>query len=194
LKQGQSLFENFGNAVMNVFDKILNKMLDFATEAAFGGGSGAGGGFLGSLLGAVSGIFGGGNALGSGGGMNMTGFSGALIPHAKGGVIGSPMMFDMAGGKTGVAGEADMEGILPLQRGPDGSLGVQMYGGGGASGAPVNNVEVNNHYHLTGAISSEDVQKMVRGAAEQSAVQTRQAVRRELPSWLDEYSQNGALV
>ena len=30
-------------------------------------------------------------------------------------------------------GEAGPEAIMPLQRGPDGSLGVQMYGGAGVS-------------------------------------------------------------
>jgi hypothetical protein len=193
-RQGQSIFKTFGDSILNVLDRVLNKMLDFATDAAFGGGNQSGG-FLGSLLGMLGGVFGGKSAAlpGSAGGMDMRGFSGALIPHAKGGVIGSPMMFDMAGGKTGVAGEAGEEGVLPLARGPDGSLGVQMYGGGAAS-APINNVEVHNHYHLSGAVSSDDVQRMVRNGAEAAAQQTQDAVRRSMPSWLDQYQHEGAIV
>ncbi|WP_375256048.1 phage tail tape measure protein [Yoonia sp.] len=54
---------------------------------------------------------------------------GRVMPFAKGGVIGSPTTFPMRGG-TGLMGEAGPEAIMPLARGPDGSLGVR--GGGGA--------------------------------------------------------------
>ena len=47
---------------------------------------------------------------------------------ASGGVIGAPSYFPMLGGGTGLAGEAGPEAIMPLQRGPDGRLGVA--GGG----------------------------------------------------------------
>jgi hypothetical protein len=194
-QQGQSVFKTFGDAILNVLNRVLDKMLDFATQAAFGGGNGAGG-FFGNLLKIVGGSVGasaGGSGMASSASSLLGSIGAGLVPHAKGGVIGSPMMFDMAGGRTGVAGEAGQEGILPLQRGPDGSLGVQMYGDGQA-GASVNNVEVHNHYHLSGAISSDDVQKMVRSGSEAAATQTRDAVRRALPSWLNDYQQNGALV
>lgn len=54
---------------------------------------------------------------------------GRVMPFAKGGVIGTPTTFPMRGG-TGLMGEAGPEAIMPLARGPDGSLGVR--GGGGA--------------------------------------------------------------
>lgn len=52
---------------------------------------------------------------------------------AKGGsftntVVNKPTMFKHGGG-FGEMGEAGPEAIMPLQRGPDGSLGVKMYGG-----------------------------------------------------------------
>ena len=80
-----------------------------------------------------------------------SGFSGAL-PFAQGGVVGAdamfagggvlaaPAYFPLGGGRTGLAGEAGPEAILPLSRGPDGRLGVAA----GEGGAPVMvNVTIN---------------------------------------------------
>ena len=55
---------------------------------------------------------------------------GRVMPFAKGGVVSSPTSFPMRGG-TGLMGEAGPEAIMPLARGPDGSLGVR--GGSGSS-------------------------------------------------------------
>jgi len=52
-----------------------------------------------------------------------------VVPHAQGGVIASPIAFPLTGQRTGLAGEAGPEAILPLQRGPDGRLGVAAAGG-----------------------------------------------------------------
>lgn len=46
-------------------------------------------------------------------------------------ILNTPTPFGLAGGGVGVAGEAGPEAIMPLARGADGSLGVQMVGGGG---------------------------------------------------------------
>lgn len=54
--------------------------------------------------------------------------NGSIVPFATGGIIGSPMMFPMAGGKTGLAGEAGKEAILPLTRTSGGDLGVKTTG------------------------------------------------------------------
>ena len=51
--------------------------------------------------------------------------------YANGGVVGGPTTFPMVGGKTGLMGEAGPEAIMPLKRGVNGKLGVQMEGGGG---------------------------------------------------------------
>lgn len=62
-------------------------------------------------------------------------FQGASVtPYANGGVIDSPALFPLGAGRLGLVGEAGAEAILPLARGPDGSLGVR----GGGSAAPVN--------------------------------------------------------
>jgi phage-related minor tail protein len=55
---------------------------------------------------------------------------GMPVPFAQGGVISSPISFPLAGGATGIAGERGAEAILPLARGPDGSLGVRADAGG----------------------------------------------------------------
>ena len=56
---------------------------------------------------------------------------GTPVPFARGGVIASPTTFPLAGGRTGLAGEAGPEAILPLARGSDGRLGVRSQASGG---------------------------------------------------------------
>lgn len=76
---------------------------------------------------------------------------------ADGGVVGSPTTFQMSGGKTGLMGEAGPEAILPLKRGSNGKLGVQMSGGSGA-------VTVNNNINVTGSDAAAvrmEVAKMI---------------------------------
>ncbi len=58
--------------------------------------------------------------------------SGTPTAFAKGGVIASPTAFPLGGG-TGLAGERGAEAIMPLARGPDGSLGVAASGGNGVN-------------------------------------------------------------
>ncbi len=53
-------------------------------------------------------------------------------------IVSRPTAFGMAGGRTGVMGEAGPEAILPLARGADGSLGVRSVGGGGGTALQVN--------------------------------------------------------
>ncbi len=55
---------------------------------------------------------------------------GRVMPFAKGGIVTSPTTFPMKGA-TGLMGEAGPEAIMPLTRGPDGSLGVRSTGGQG---------------------------------------------------------------
>lgn len=69
---------------------------------------------------------------------------GNIVPFADGGIVGSPTFFPMAGGRTGVMGEAGEEGIFPLARTKDGKLGVR--GEGGRSNVTVNfNVHAKDH-------------------------------------------------
>jgi len=53
---------------------------------------------------------------------------GRVMPFAKGGVISNATAFPMRSG-VGLMGEAGPEAIMPLSRGPDGSLGVRAQSG-----------------------------------------------------------------
>ena len=53
---------------------------------------------------------------------------GSVKPYAKGGVVAAPTVFPMAGGDVGLMGEAGPEAIMPLKRGANGRLGVEVAG------------------------------------------------------------------
>jgi len=57
---------------------------------------------------------------------------GGIVPFASGGVVSAPTYFPL-GSNVGVMGESGAEAILPLQRAPDGRLGVAAAGGAGAT-------------------------------------------------------------
>lgn len=76
-------------------------------------------------------------------------FSGGdTVAFASGGVVGQTTMFPMAGGKTGMMGEAGPEAIMPLSRTANGDLGVRV--DSSSSGGTNLKVEINNY-------SGEDV-------------------------------------
>ena len=90
-----------------------------------------------SLTSGLTSLFSGGlNNLGIGGNAGAAD-AGPVQPFAKGGVIASPSFFPLGAGRTGLAGEAGAEAIMPLARGPDGRLGVA------ASNAAAGNVTIN---------------------------------------------------
>jgi len=82
----------------------------------------------GALAGGLGKLFSGGLSDASGDGAADAGAP--IQPFAKGGVIASPTYFPLSPGRTGLAGEAGPEAIMPLARGPDGRLGVAASGGG----------------------------------------------------------------
>ncbi|WP_420408900.1 phage tail tape measure protein [Hoeflea sp.] len=61
------------------------------------------------------------------------GVPGRIDAFADGGVVGGPTFFPMPDNGVGLMGEAGAEAILPLERGPDGRLGVAS----GRSAPPV---------------------------------------------------------
>lgn len=127
LWDGVSAWEAFGNAALNVLDNILSKMLDIGVDYLFDavGAAGTSGGTSKFSWGSVA------SSIGSW-------FSGSSAPAAAAnggaftnGVYNSPTLFKFAnGGQFGVMGEAGPEAVMPLRRGPDGSLGVQADGVG----------------------------------------------------------------
>jgi tape measure domain-containing protein len=108
-----------------VANLLASQLTDFLFGADFGKN--------GKLGGAVGDIFSGGGIGGffsglfnaNGNAFNQSG----LIPFANGGIVSSAVPFSFGGGKLGVMGEAGPEAILPLKRGSNGQLGVQMNGG-----------------------------------------------------------------
>lgn len=73
-----------------------------------------------------------------------------VIPFAKGGVVNSARYFPMAGGKTGLMGEAGAEAIMPLKRDANGKLGVAASGGGGGS------TQVNIYNETGGTVETKE--------------------------------------
>ena len=111
-----------GRSLTDVLGGLADKMVSTAYGAAVNPVTDHFGGLLaGGLNAAVSGLM----PFADGGSFSQ----GRVMPFAKGGVVSSPTTFPMRGG-TGLMGEAGPEAIMPLARGPDGSLGVR--GGGGA--------------------------------------------------------------
>ncbi|MBE3639733.1 phage tail tape measure protein [Mangrovicoccus algicola] len=114
-----------GMRVQDAFSRIGESMVNAAYSSAVNPVMKHFGGMLGSGVSAVmSGML----PFAKGGSFAQ----GRVMPFARGGVVSSPTAFPMRGG-TGLMGEAGPEAIMPLSRGPDGSLGVRAQGG-----APVN--------------------------------------------------------
>lgn len=149
LREGQSLLDSFGNAALNVLNKIADKLISMAVDdlvnQAFGGSGGSQGGFLKGIGGLFGGLFGGGETYGPPNPYFGPGFAngaafhaGNVIPFARGGVVSRPTLFPMANG-MGLMGEAGPEAVMPLRRGSNGKLGVQASGTGGGVVVIVNN-------------------------------------------------------
>ena len=103
-------------------------------------------------------------------------FSGGsqIQAYADGGVVGSPTFFGMSGGKTGLMGEAGPEAILPLKRGANGKLGVQMEGVGGG-------VTINQNINISTGVQQTvrtEIKSLMPQIAEQSKAAVLDAKRR----------------
>jgi hypothetical protein len=126
LTSGELSWRSFADAISGIAQNLAKRLIEAAFKPvetalinAFSGGGG-GAGFLGSLFGfARGGVF--------AGGQELTAF-------ARGGVVDRPTVFPFARG-IGLMGEAGPEAILPLRRGQDGRLGVEMNGASARSAA-----------------------------------------------------------
>ncbi|ESY42047.1 hypothetical protein X747_14815 [Mesorhizobium sp. LNJC384A00] len=124
---------------LDIFGSGAGKLGSALTQ--FPAAPGGGGGGFGGLFNMFGGLFGGGGGIGSfSAGVQADFASGALglglfangaafsrgnvVPFARGDVFSSPTYFPMSAGRTGVLGEDGEEAVMPLQRGPDGRLGV----------------------------------------------------------------------
>jgi Prophage tail length tape measure protein len=192
LEQGKNFFSAFGDTVLNILDKIIDKLVDVALNAALDSG-GSSSGFITAIAKIGASILGGTPAPNAKGGVY--GQSGSVTAFAKGGtfsnsIVSSPTLFKFAKG-TGMMGEAGPEAIMPLKRGANGSLGVQVVGANDnrSSGPAAPTIHITNTYTISGS-STADMQATVR----QSAEQTKDQLRREIPQVLSEYQRNGAIA
>jgi len=131
-----------GKSFDTVLTGILSKLASMSLSAAFkiGGDS-----LSGMLTGALS------SSMGS------------VTPFASGGIVSSPTFFGADGG-LGVMGERGAEAIMPLARGPDGTLGLAAGGQGGGT-------------HVTVNISAMDVESF-RRSEQQVSTSLARAVSR----------------
>jgi len=130
-------------------DFAKSVLTDMARIAVRQASSSALSGLFGLAASAAGSYFGGGAS--SSLGASQAGYSSQYFPQAKGGawsggvqmfanggaftdsVVSKPTAFGMAGGKTGVMGEAGPEAIVPLARDSQGRLGIR----GGSSATPI---------------------------------------------------------
>jgi hypothetical protein len=188
VRQGENIFKSFGDAVINsinkIIDKLLDKMLNMLIDNLFtslAGGMGGGGGFGAAIMSVAGSLFANGGTFGT------------AQKFAKGGsftnqIYNTPTMFRFANGAAiGEMGEAGPEAVMPLKRGANGSLGVQMHGGGKPN---VRMGDVIIHNSLAGAIGPDGL----AAALQQSGERTVAQIRRDLQSMLQQLDQDGTLA
>lgn len=197
IRQGKNIFSAFADAVVNglnhIIDRLLDKNIENFLDNMFKQNTGQGGGLINGIIRAIGGMGGAPNPALAGSVSDAMAANPSLF--AKGGtftnsIVSSPTLFSFAKGtQLGQMGEAGPEGILPLKRGRDGSLGVQAHGG--ASGTVINApITVNNDNRVTGAVSSADIVALQRRAAEQ----TKAEIKRAIPEILRQYQTDGAIA
>ena len=97
-------------------------------------------------------------------GQGLNGLVSNVMPFAKGGVVSGATAFPMRGG-TGLMGEAGPEAIMPLSRGPDGTLGVRSDGGRAPSVTiNISTPDVAGFRRSQSQIAAEMSRLMARGA------------------------------
>jgi lambda family phage tail tape measure protein len=167
---------------------------------------------LSSLVGAATSYFtggGGGNGLAAGSagatssnlGASSAGYSSTYFPQALGGawssgvqmfangaaftnsVVSKPTAFGMAGGQTGVMGEAGPEAIMPLTRTAGGQLGVRAISGGGSGGGSVYNFPVAVSVQTQGSggsASTENTTQLGKGIQQAAKTEAETAIARAI--------------
>lgn len=138
---GKGNFKDLASSILQDISKMLTQWAIFKALSGIGG---AIGGNFGSFLQTTFQAKGG-------------GWSNGVQFYANGDIFNQPTAFRHAGG-LGVMGEAGPEAVMPLTRGPNGKLGVQVFGNQQSSTAAgvVNQVQIDVHISSAGA--STDVQ------------------------------------
>ena len=137
-KNGKLSFKDFANAVIEDINRVIIRslivkplaegILNFAGSAFASSATGTGGASGGSSVANTPNA--GFQALGGA-------WENGVQKFASGGIVNRTTPFGMAGGRTGIMGEAGPEAIIPLRRNGKGELGISGGSGGGS------NVQVN---------------------------------------------------
>ena len=180
----KEVFGNFlkdiGQMLIKEGTKMIAMYIAIAIAKAIAGMGGGGGGNAAAKMGSNPNV-----AAYSADGAS---FANGVATFANGGtftnsIVSSPTLFKFADGgttRTGLMGEAGPEAIMPLKRGPDGSLGVQANGlreamnsqGGGAAGSPVLNMSFES-------TTIGGVEYVSRDQLEQAMAETRRSASRD---------------
>lgn len=153
----KSVKDAFKDMAREIIKKLYEVLVVQRLVGSFDAKAGTGSGIVGAIIGAFQangGVWSGGSQ---------------VKAFADGGVVGGPTTFPMAGGQTGLMGEAGPEAIMPLKRGANGKLGVQMEGG------TQGNVVVNQSFNFS-ANGDESVKKLIAQAAPQIANMTQKQI------------------
>ena len=191
---GKANFKDFASSVISDMARIASQQ---AASSLLSGLVGLGVSAVGSYLGGSGNDMtpGSAGAVSSNLGASQAGYGSAYFPQALGGawsggvqlfakggaftnsVLSRPTAFGMANGGLGVAGEAGPEAIMPLARGSDGSLGVQVVGGSGGGSTVVQlNVPVSvsvedrsaDGMELDSTALQQNIQQQMQGVAERA--------------------------
>jgi hypothetical protein len=161
LRNGKSIWETFLNAVINGLNKMIDRLTDQAFDKFFNAmvanKQGHGGGIGGGIIDAIGGA--------------------STRPFAKGGVVNKPTFFAYGGVQRGIMGEAGPEAIMPLKRGPNGSLGVEMHGSRQSSGSTqvtvpiyIGNEKIDEHIiEISGSVAREVTSQTLNSAGKSAA-------------------------
>ncbi|MFZ9959288.1 MAG: tape measure protein [Candidatus Limnocylindrus sp.] len=172
---GTANFAQFATSLLNdmariIIQQFVMKQLTEAIMGLFGGPSAASTNPSGLNWAGINKYSANGNVFGANG----------IVPYAKGGVVTRPMLFPFANGGaigTGLMGEAGPEAIMPLQRGPNGKLGVMAAGGG------TTNVVVNVDATGGSSVQGDDDKANQLGKVISAAVQS-ELIKQKRPGGL----------
>lgn len=192
---GKLSFSDFTKSILSDLARIATRQASSALLSSLFGvglsyfGGGSGNGLAAGSAGAAS----------SNLGASQAGYSSSYFPQAKGGawldgvqmfanggafsngIVSSPTAFGMAGGGTGVMGEAGPEAIVPLTRTSSGALGVRSIGGGGSTiqiNAPVSVVTQDRSsegMQLDQQALQQNLQKQMQAAADKAVADSWRA-------------------